>query len=68
MKRLIGVSKVSDNDLRTAVNKLSDDEKENVIQKLWVSHSVFQNWLDGKNKLVNSKKRNQLIHMLEIAV
>lgn len=68
MKRLIGVSKVSDNDLRTAVNKLSDDEKENVIQKLWVSHSVFQNWLDGKNKLVNSKKRNQLIHMLKIAV
>lgn len=68
MKRLIGVSKVSDNDLRTAVNKLSDDEKENVIQKLWVSHSVFQNWLDGKDKLVNSKKRNQLIHMLEIAV
>lgn len=68
MKRLIGVSRVSDDDLRTAVNKLSDDEKENVIQKLWVSHSVFQNWLDGKNKLVNSKKRNQLIHMLEIAV
>lgn len=68
MKRLIGVSKVSDNDLRTAVNKLSDDEKENVIQKLWISHSVFQNWLDGKDKLVNSKKRNQLIHMLEIAV
>ena len=68
MKRLIGVSKVSDNDLRTAVNKLSDDEKENVIQKLWVSHSVFQNWLDRKDKLVNSKKRNQLIHMLEIAV
>lgn len=68
MKRLIGVSKVSDNDLRTAVNKLSDDEKENVIQKLWVSHSVFQNWLDGKDKLVNNKKRNQLIHMLEIAV
>lgn len=68
MKRLIGVSRVSDDDLRTAVNKLSDDEKENVIQKLWVSHARFQNWLDGKDKLVNSKKRNQLIHILEIAV
>lgn len=49
MKRLIGVSRVSDDDLRTAVNKLSDDEKENVIQKLWVSHARFQNWLDGKD-------------------
>lgn len=68
MKRLIGVSRVSDDDLRTAVNKLSDDEKENVIQKLWVSHTRFQNWLDGKDKLVSSKKRNQLIHILEITV
>lgn len=68
MKRLIGVSRVSDDDLRTVVNKLSDDEKENVIQKLWISHARFQNWLDGKDKLVNSKKRNQLIHILEIAV
>lgn len=66
MKRLIGVSRVSDEDLRAAVNKLSDDEKEGVIQKLWVSHSVFQNWLDGKDKLVNSRKRNQLIHMLGV--
>lgn len=66
MKRLIGVSRVSNEDLRAAVNKLSDDEKEGVIQKLWVSHSVFQNWLDGKDKLVNSKKRNQLIHMLGV--
>lgn len=64
MKRLIGVSRVSDDDLRVAINKLSDDEKENIVQKLWISHSVFQNWLDGKDKLVNSKKRNQLIHIL----
>lgn len=66
MKRLIGVSRVSDDDLRTAVNKLSDDEKEGIIQKLWVSHTMFQNWLDGKDKLVNSKKRKQLIHILGV--
>lgn len=64
MKRLIGVSRVTDEDLRMAVNKLSDDEKESTIQKLWVSHTMFQNWLDGKDKLVNSRKRNQLIHIL----
>lgn len=66
MKRLIGVSRVTDEDLRAAVNKLSDDEKEGVIQKLWVSHTMFQNWLDGKDKFGNSKKRNQLIHILGV--
>lgn len=60
------VSRVTDYELREAVEKLSDDEKESVIQKLWVSHSVFQNWLDGKDKLVNSRKRNQLIHILGV--
>lgn len=60
------VSRVTDYELREAVEKLTEDEKESVIQKLWVSHSVFQNWLDGKDKLVNSKKRNQLIHILGV--
>lgn len=60
------VSRVTDYELREVVEKLTEDEKENVIQKLWVSHSVFQNWLDGKDKLVNSRKRNQLIHILGV--
>lgn len=60
------VSRVTDYELREAVEKLTEDEKESVIQKLWVSHSVFQNWLDGKDKLVNSRKRNQLIHILGV--
>lgn len=66
MNKLVGVSRVSDYDLRDEVNKLSEEEKENVVQKLLISHTVFQNWLDGKNKLVNSKKRNQLIHILGV--
>lgn len=60
------VSRVTDYELREAVEKLTEDEKESVIQKLWVSHSVFQNWLDGKDKLGNSRKRNQLIHILGV--
>lgn len=57
---------VLDDDLRTAVNKLSDDEKEDIVQKLWVSHTMFQNWLDKKSKLVNSKKKNMLRHLLSM--
>ena len=64
MRKLIGVSRVSDEDLIAAVNKLTDDEKEGIIEKLWVSHAVFKNWMDRKGKLP-SKKRNQLIHLLE---
>ena len=59
-------SRVTDYELREAVNKLSEDEKEGIIQKLYVTHMVFQNWLDGKDKLVNSKTRNQLIHLLGV--
>lgn len=60
MKKLVGVSRVTDYELREAVEKLTEDEKENVIQKLWISHSIFQNWLDGKDKLVNSRKEISL--------
>lgn len=49
--------------IRSKVRELSDEEREGIIQKLWVSHTVFQNWLDGKDGL-GSKKRNKLIHLL----
>ncbi len=63
MKKIVR-SRVSDEDLRKKVNELSDKDKEFIIEKLEISHSVFQNWLDEKGKLVNSKKKNQLINML----
>lgn len=60
------VSRVTDYELREAVKKLSDDERENIVQQLWVTHLTFQNWLEEKDKLVNSKTRNKLIHLLGI--
>lgn len=60
------ISRVSDDNLRLAIGKMTEDEKEEVISKLEVSHQTFQNWLDGKAKLVNATKRNQLIHILEM--
>lgn len=55
---------MKDYDMRKKVEAMSDKERESLIQKLWVSHAMFNNWLEGKCKLVNSKKRNQLRHLL----
>lgn len=64
MKPLVGVSRVLDEELRTAILEKSDEEKEDVIQKLGITHLMFQNWLDRQSRFENSKKRNQLIHLL----
>lgn len=58
------VLRPTDNDMREAVKKLTLKEKEELIQNLWISYIVFENWLKGLNKIGNSKKRNQLRHLL----
>lgn len=65
MQKIVGISKVSDYDMRKKVEAMSDKERESLIQKLWVTHNMFNNWLEGKNKLP-SKKRNQLRHLLGV--
>lgn len=60
MTQYNGKSRVTDYEMREAVNALSSEEREAVIQKIWVSHTCFQNWLDGKDKMGNSKARHRL--------
>ena len=52
--------RVTDDEMREAVNALSSEEREEIIQKIWVSHTRFQNWLDGKDKMGNSNARHRL--------
>lgn len=52
-----------DEAMRNQVNELTDEQREAIIQELWVSHTVFQNWLEGKDGL-GSKKKNKLMHLL----
>lgn len=58
--------KVTDYELREAVKKLSEDEVEGLIKRLSVSHTMFKNWLEEKDKLFNSKTRNMLRHELAL--
>lgn len=53
-------SRVTDYEMREAVKKLSDEEREAIIQAIWVSHTCFQNWIDGKDKMGNSNARHRL--------
>ena len=55
MRTYNGKSRYSDDEMRAKVETLSAEERENLIQKLGVSHLVFENWMDAKDKLVNSK-------------
>lgn len=60
MTQYRGRSKVTDYEMREAVKKLPDEEREAITQAIWVSHTCFQNWMDGKDKMGNSKTRHRL--------
>lgn len=64
MRTYNGKSRYSDDEMRTKVETLSVEEREDLIQKLGVSHLVFENWMGAKDKLVNSKVRNKCLHLL----
>ena len=64
MRTYNGKSRYSDDEMRAKVETLSVEEREDLIQKLGVSHLVFENWMGAKDKLVNSKVRNKCLHLL----
>jgi hypothetical protein len=51
--------------LRELVRAKTVSEREEIIQTLSVSHTMFNNWLEEKDwQLYNSKTKNKLKHML----
>lgn len=52
--------------LRISIKAMSEEQVENIINKLEVTHSMFQNWLEEKTRL-GSKKLNKLKHIVEVS-
>lgn len=50
--------------LRISIKAMSEEQVENVINKLEVTHLIFQNWLEEKTRL-ESKKLNKLKHIID---
>ena len=61
MKLFKRQSRYTDDEMRAKVSTLSEEEVEQLIADLGVTHRVFQNWMEAKDKLPN---RNKCLHLL----
>ena len=61
--KIRNISRFTDMDMRMKISSFSDEEKENLIQTLGVSHSVFNNWFEGRQSM-GAKMRNKCLHAI----
>lgn len=59
----IKMNRVTDYELREVIKDFNEKKKEELINKLSVSHTIFNNWFEGKDSL-GSENRNLLRHLV----
>ena len=54
--------------MRAIVKNMSNEDREKLIEDLGVTHMAFENWANGRSKMVDSKTRNKLMHLIGLKV